>query len=524
MTSKNIIYILLLVGTGCASVVSPDGGVKDESAPIVISTTPDSAAINMNSPEIVINFNEYITVGNPQQEWVISPTPEKFPTIQKNNKQLKIKLLDSLIPNTTYTINTANSIADLNEGNVLKNYRFVFSTGPHIDSLRISGKIINAYTCQPQEDVSVMLFDTSKDIFKGNPKYLTKTDKEGNYSLQNLPTANFNIAAWIDKNKNKTPDAEENIALPDSFTLTKDTNVNLKLINSNYRKQGIKQLNHTTPGIFKFITEKPLYLDSLSITFLQFKNNKRNTENTYINPSQDTVQMTIPYDKDIDTVIFTINTIDSNYSIKTAVIHPYDTFKIKQFKNTLDYNDPIVLEFNLPIERVGEIKIINNDGLLVSHEDISINTNTVTIKNKLQIGKYLLILPNNSIKSIFQSSYFKEDTLKFEITENQTLGSLKFIVTDTLHQNILLELISDYKTVNYIQCAGCNRVQFDGINPGNYQIKVIYDSNNNQTWDIGDVKKAIYPEQTTLLKEVYKVKANWQQNDIQLVIPNQQSN
>jgi uncharacterized protein (DUF2141 family) len=517
-----IIRILLLYAfilfTGCASVVSPDGGKKDDLPPVITKTYPDSAALNFKGNEIVFQFDEYFTLSNAQQDWVISPAPEKFPEIKKTNNQLKIKLLDSLKPNTTYTFNTSNSIADLNEGNVLKNYRFLFSTGNFIDSLQISGQLINAYSNQPQEEIAVMLFDTSENIYNGNPKYLTKTNKQGNYTFYNLPHSSFLICAWNDKNKNKKPEAEEDISIPEIYVVNSDTTINLSLISGIYRKQGIKKYFQPYPGVFSFVTEKPIYIDSLSVSFNAFTLDKRNRHTTQISATQDTIQITIPYDKDVDSVSFTITTTDTNYLLKKAVIPFNDTFKIKHFTSDIIQSEPLIIDFTLPISRVENLKIINSDGLIFLIKTASVNNNTANISSILPIGSYKLILPENAIKSIFNTTHFNTDTLSFTIKENNTTGSLNFIIKDTLKQNIIIELVSDYKTIKYKNCNACSSIQFKDIPPGTYQIKVVYDTNNNQTWDIGDISKSIKAEKTLLYLEQYKVKSNWQQDDIQILI------
>ena len=521
MTIRILFLYSFILLAGCASVVSPDGGKKDEKPPVITKTIPDSAALNFNGKEIIFEFDEYFTLNNAQQDWVISPSPEKFPEIKKTNNQLKIKLLDSLKPNTTYTFNTVNSIADLNEGNVLKNYRFVFSTGSFIDSLQLSGKVINAYTNQPQEEISVMLFDTSQNIFSGNPKYLTKTNKEGIYAFYNLPFSTFLLCAWHDKNKNKKPDADEDISIPYNLNLAYNTTATIQLVAGLYRKQGIKKHFQPYPGVFTFVTEKPIYLDTLSVSFNSFTLNKRNTHSSTIAPTQDTIEIIIPYDKDIDSVLFTVFSLDTSFLYKTAVTKYNDTFKVKYFTSDINVGDPINIDFTLPISRVGTLKILNKDSSDFAISTININRNSAQIVANLPADNYILILPESTIKSIFNTTYFKADTLTFTVKENNSTGTLSFILIDTLKQNLIVELVSEYKTIQLANCNGCAAIKFKNINPGTYQIKIVYDNNNNQIWDIGDITKSLKPEKTILLIDQYKVKSNWQQNDIQLVIPNQ---
>ncbi|HET6989830.1 MAG TPA: Ig-like domain-containing protein, partial [Bacteroidia bacterium] len=138
--------IFIALASSCAQILSPDGGAKDRTPPKVTSYTPDSAATNFTGKKIVLHFNEFVQLKDLQNQLIVSPPLNHDPDVTIRKKDIVIELKDTLLPNTTYTISFGNSISDITENNVLDNFRYVFSTGPVIDSLHLSGKIVNAST------------------------------------------------------------------------------------------------------------------------------------------------------------------------------------------------------------------------------------------------------------------------------------------------------------------------------------------------------------------------------------------
>ena len=152
---RRIIFFILIVisfaevetmVSGCAQIMAPTGGYRDSLPPILVNTNPKQPAINFKGNRITLYFDEYVQLQDIQQNLLVSPTPIKNPYIDSKLKTVTIRLRDTLEPNTTYTINLGNSIQDINESNVLKDFRYVFSTGSSIDSLFFTGKVQLAET------------------------------------------------------------------------------------------------------------------------------------------------------------------------------------------------------------------------------------------------------------------------------------------------------------------------------------------------------------------------------------------
>lgn len=197
MTNKSIyriisIYFILILGisifSGCGTPGQLTGGPKDTKPPKILKMEPKDLSTNFKAKKVVITFDEYFKLQNESKEFSVSPEMEKQPLLKVKKKSLEISFPDSLEKNTTYTLNFGKSIADINEGNIIKNLTYVFSTGPKLDSLSISGKITEALTGKPVLDAIVMIFPLNRDTLFGKkrPSIYTTTDSSGNYTLRNL--------------------------------------------------------------------------------------------------------------------------------------------------------------------------------------------------------------------------------------------------------------------------------------------------------------------------------------------------
>ena len=191
----------------CANAVAPTGGPKDETPPKVVGTVPENRSTNFIGKKIELTFDEYISLENANQNVMISPPLSEKPDIKLKNKTVIIKFKETLAANTTYTINFGAAIKDLHEGNQLKDYVYSFSTGDHIDTLCIAGTVLYAEDKKPVEGAYVSLYAADRDNLDSLPmttvpNYLTKTDKEGKFSLNGLADKKYLVFALKDANAN----------------------------------------------------------------------------------------------------------------------------------------------------------------------------------------------------------------------------------------------------------------------------------------------------------------------------------
>ncbi len=231
--NKSNIFSLLLIGVTalvlyqCANPVMPSGGPRDVDPPYIVEEDPPRFSTAFKKDRIELVFNEFVEMKDATNQILFSPPLSEPPEYRKHGKSVIIKFQDTLAPNTTYNIFFGNAIVDLTEGNPLTNYRYVFSTGDHIDSLMIRGNILNAFNLLPEEDIFVMLYMDNNDSlpfdslpYYVKPYYLSRTNANGDYSIENLQDKNYKIFALSDVNSNLVYDLpNESIAFLDSLVI-----------------------------------------------------------------------------------------------------------------------------------------------------------------------------------------------------------------------------------------------------------------------------------------------------------------
>lgn len=201
-----IIYILSIIAlfVACASIGTPDGGPYDEDPPVFLVGTPAPNALHVADKKVVLNFDEYIKLQNAFEKVVISPPQKEMPEIKSSGKRITIQLNDSLIPNTTYSIDFNDAIVDNNEGNPLENFSYVFSTGNTVDTLGVSGTVLNAQDLEPIKGMLVGLYTAGDDsaFYKKSFERVSRTDSRGRFNIKGVAPGKYRIYALSDANNN----------------------------------------------------------------------------------------------------------------------------------------------------------------------------------------------------------------------------------------------------------------------------------------------------------------------------------
>ena len=212
--TKNLIqcvFVLLLLAA-CASIGSPDGGPYDETPPRVVRSNPDNQAVNANQKKIRIDFDEYIKLENASEKVVVSPPQTEAPNVRAVGKHVQIELFDTLRPNTTYTVDFSDAIVDNNEGNPMGNYTYSFSTGAAIDTMEVSGYVLNAADLEPIKSILVGLYEIDADsvlpdsIFRTKPfDRVSRTNGSGRFVIKGVaPNRRYRAFALKDMDGNFT--------------------------------------------------------------------------------------------------------------------------------------------------------------------------------------------------------------------------------------------------------------------------------------------------------------------------------
>ena len=197
-----VLAFLLLVS--CAKMGQPDGGWYDETPPKVIGATPADGGVNVKEKKVNIYFDEFIKVDNPTEKVVVSPPQLEVPEIKASGKRIQVSLVDSLKPNTTYTIDFSDAISDNNEGNPLGNYTYSFSTGEVIDTMEVSGYVLESENLEPIKGILVGLYaDQADSAFKTKPMLrVSRTDSRGRFVIKGVAPGSYRIYALQDMDGN----------------------------------------------------------------------------------------------------------------------------------------------------------------------------------------------------------------------------------------------------------------------------------------------------------------------------------
>lgn len=519
MNYRIIIFLItLLLFNACAQFIDITGGEKDTTPPFLIEehTFPKNKSLNFNSDKITLTFNEYFTISNPQQNVIISPSLENTIDYFVKGKTLSIKLNNQLKENTTYTINFGEAIKDYNAGNILKNFTYVFSTGNYLDSMEVKGKVIDAKSGNPVDNILVGIYNQFEDsiVSKQKPNYFARTNKDGQFKLQNISNDTYKIFALKDENRNQLFDLpNEQIAFADSLIYLDSFNSHnnlLRLFEEDYKAQKITSKSFTYPGKLELTFEKPN--DSLVVSFL---NKKVNILHQSISKEKDTIRLWL--DGSIserfkcivkgDSILDTININPFKKTIDTTIIVE------NQIKN-ISQNDILTLSFNRPIKMVDTSNFkIFKDSTIIDPNYIqldSLNKKMVNISfNKSYKEIFTLNIFPNGIEDIYGKKLTDTITKTVSVYPKDFFGSLSVTLENSDDtSSYFIKLMQAGKEVKRVKYDG--KVLFNQLAAGKYNLEILIDRNNNGKWDTGNYYKKIRPEEFLYHPEILQVRSNWE--------------
>ena len=422
-------FIASITLFACANIIPPGGGPRDSIPPRLIYSLPKDSAVNNNTQNIVLTFNEYVQLQAVNENVIISPNPIKSPIIDSKLRNVTVKLKDSLEKNTTYSINFGNAIKDVNEGNLAKEFTYVFSTGNKIDSNHYHGYVILAESGKIDSTLIVVLHNNLNDsaIKKNSPRYFAKLNGKGYFNFNFLPTEQF--AVYV---------------VPNDFTRKYDDSTKLFA----YLSQPVL-INQNTRNDTLYAYQAYVKKDKPSTTIMAPKSTgKAATEDKRL-------KYTVNLDNGQQDLLGSLELTFSRKlkSFDTSKIVLYDTlFKpITGYKISLD-SSKSKLSITYPWkEKTGFRIIINKDAV----------TDTAGI-----------ILP-------------KTDSARFITKKESDYGSCRFRFPNIdLTKNPVLQLIVEGKIVESIPITGKEFLR-KRFKPAEYEIRVLFDTNKNGIWDAG---------------------------------------
>ena len=503
---KFLVYIAtVLILIGCATVNAPSGGPKDTIAPkpIAEKTFPANQSTNFIAKSIVIEFDEYFTLDNPSEQILISPKLEPAPEIYVQNKRLIVDFKSGLEKNTTYSINFGNSIKDLHEGNDTT-LSYVFSTGNYLDSLSVSGNCKDAFTLLPIEKAWVMLYTKDSIAGKSIPKYLTRTDKNGNYKINNIKNDIYNIVALVDANQNFKYDLiTEQVGFINQEIDLKDSSknkVDLKLFTEQDTSFQIESYKLNENGLIEIICNKNfksnvLFSEGSTVWYNHFND----TIFAYINPT---------YVKDEFRIVVNFPEINFNDTLNfynTEIIK--EKTKVK-YSTQIHPENKIKITPNYPLQKLDAAKIKVYIDSTEVNKTIEIDSNNLSFNLNLDAKEKdlidILILPD-AITSIYETN--NKDTLYLKSTVKKRSDFASILVSSNEPKGIIQLLDRSNKVIR--EANSNKKITFEKLLPGSYQLRLIIDSNENNTWDSGNFNSKQQAEKIIYYSEKINLKANW---------------
>jgi hypothetical protein len=465
-----IIFLLVCIAlsrfpliTGCANIVPPSGGPKDTLAPVLVHADPGVRALRVSPNKIILTFDEYIDMKDIHKNLLVSPVPKQMPTVTSHLKVITITMRDTLQPNTTYSLNFGKAVTDVNEGNIYRNFTYVFSTGDYIDSLSYSGRVVMANTGKPDSTLIVMLHTSLDDsaVAKERPRYIARLDSSGNFTFRNIKPDIYALYALNDESG-----SHEYTSKSETFAFA-DSPVNLKE------------------------SSAPLLLYAYADTS-DFRRPKR--------PVAPTTSKKADKDK-----------------VKRLVISGNIP------NGLLDLHDQLELTFAEPIRDFDSTGVrLTND----SFKDFNrLRFEFDSTSKKLTIGhnwtentKYHLILQKDFADDTLGEKLLKIDTISFRTKKESDYGilRLRFKNLDLSRHPVLLFLQGD-KIVLSRPIAKTLRYNNNLFVPGDYELRILYDTNQNGVWDPGNFYKHRQPEIVVPVRKKLTVRSDWE-NEVDITL------
>ena len=525
----------------CANAVAPTGGPKDTTPPVVVAAVPENQSTHFIGKKIEITFDEFITLENANQNVMISPPLKEKLDIKLKNKTVVVKFKENLVPNTTYTINFGSAIKDLHEGNPFKDYVYSFSTGDHIDTLSITGKVVDAETMKPIENVYVGLYAADRDNLDSlpmttAPNYISKTDKEGQFSLNGLADKSYLVFALKDANANLCFDLpNESAAFLDTLVTPSDSTlkpITLRMFTEVDSTQVLLEKKLIEEGLLRFVFRHPakdaviMTPEMLPDTFNLVTTHSAAYDTVwwYFTPNvKDSLWVQVKY----DTVINDSSRYSLKFKDKKGRNKKPEPLKVKNNligRGALVHDDTLTLTFSEPIVRYAmrDSAVFKCDTLVFY--------DTLAFEPADEQGmKYRLVNPVAA-----DVSYHIEipDSVFFGI-RNRTNEAIKLdfhVVNDDEYGNIYITVMppkgmkqvvvqltnESGKVVKEQVITKNSEVMFDYLMPAKYKLRAILDADGNGKWSTGNYHRHTLPETIIDYINVLDLKAGW---DIDLSDP-----
>ena len=525
-TIKQLLLLSLFFATvQCAKRASPTGGPRDSLPPVLVNASPKLNTVFFDKEEISLTFDEYITLKDISKQLIISPplnsSQYKVYPVTGASKKVTLKLLDSLLENTTYTFNFGEGIVDFNESNPATYLTYTLSTGATIDSLYIRGRVTDAFERKTERFISLQLYPvdstfTDSVVYTQKPLYVTSTLDTTIYRFQNLRAGKYALIAlqdqagnyFFDQSSDKIGFNQELIELP------QDSVIDLRLFEE--RKN--------------FFWDGPYFVNSHHIAVAYYGDRK--TESfEMISSVPEGFESLITQSRTTDTLNYwfkgaELDSLQFEFNIKDSLVKKTVQFKNpisdslvidKYTKGTLRLLDKFELKSNLPITAVDNtyLKVTNVDTIQIPATlKIQENYDRITVDFEvIPNDRYEISLFPNALKDFWGATH---DTLVFRTSTKkiEDYGNIFLRVQHESPYPYMIELLKNKEVVRkYTTPTIGGNYKFELLDAGKYQVRLIEDINANEQWDTGNYLEKIQPEKVIYFWKEIDLRANWDMNE-----------
>ncbi len=565
--------LLLVVIYSCANIGSPNGGPYDEDPPKFVSSTPVPNQVNYKGKKIEILFDELIQIDKPSENVIITPPQMELPIIRSAGKKAVIELKDTLKENTTYTIDFTNSIADNNEKNVYENFSFAFSTGDVIDTLEVSGVLLNAENLEPMPGITIGLHSNLEDsAFVKLPFDRTsRTNDKGQFTIRNIAPGTYHIFALNDVNRDyKFDQPGEDIAFLDSVivptfeltsrqdtawkdSLTIDTirtvgytrfmpdNIELRLFKEKFERQYMVKPERPDEKYFTLRFNSKLYTVPVPVPinftpedsawYFVHQTEGGLAVNYWLADStvwkQDTLQVQVSYPKSDS-----LNILRPQTDTVQVVMRRRPAEKKKKKKDepepidflgmqvnasgSMNLFDTISVTFSEPVLDINEDMFFLDQKVdtvwnAVDFEFFPDTANSLNffIKRPWKYGEEYRIEVDSAAITSLYGKWNNFFTSEFKIKKEDEYGHFYLNIVG-VDTTAFVELLSSGDAPVRKAKVKDGGVLFMDLKPDKYYARIIIDTNDNGVWDTGNYAEKRQPEKVYYSPKMYEIMQNWQ--------------
>lgn len=516
------LVLSLLLFTNCAKRGTITGGPKDTLAPVILSSNPENFSTQFKSKTIQINFDEYVKLNKVNQQLIISPPMETQPEIIPMgypSKFIKIKIFDTLKANTTYSFNFGESIQDNNEGNPYTNYKYVFSTGSYIDSLKLSVTFKDPSRLKKSGGVvNVLLYEAEgfndSTIYKKKPLYIASSrDSIGKADLENLKEGSYYLVALQEKSSNYKfdPKSDKIGFLADKISIPNDSTYYVTLFNET------KKVNAYRPTMVSQNKWLVPFEGDVKELKVSVKGDNKPLKSFFSKvPDKDSIYVYTPLQKS-DSVQFDFKAGEyhKTYKLIQRNVKALDTLQIKFNKSgSIQFRDTLAFTTNTPVTVINKelISLIGKDSLQIpfSIKNDTLNNLVKVLFDKKEDEKYTLTLKPNSIVDFYENGLKTEMVQSFQTGKATDYGTIAYKLSGNVNYPVLFELLTkDEKVYDQVYLTEAKEISFKLVTPDKYYVRIVEDANKNGRWDTGNYFKKQQPEKVYLFQKEFDVRANW---------------